>query len=72
MAGAKSIFAQEFLDGGFIAANWNIDQNLTNDLTEDWRPFNHKFILVYLKALPEKSKVSAGLHVGCCIPFAKV
>jgi len=59
MAGAKSVFAQEFLDGGFIAANWNIDQDLTNDLTEDWRPFNHKFILVYLKALPEKSKVSA-------------
>lgn len=64
MAGAKSVFAQEFLDGGFIAANWNIDQDLANDLTEDWRPFNHKFISVYLKALPEKSKVSAGLACG--------
>ena len=29
MAGAKSVFAQEFLEGGFIAANWNIDQDLT-------------------------------------------
>ena len=25
MAGAKSVFAQEFLEGGFIAANWNIE-----------------------------------------------
>ena len=31
MAGAKSVFAQEFLEGGFIAANWNIDQDLTHD-----------------------------------------
>lgn len=64
MAGAKSVFAQEFLEGDFIAANWNIDQDLTEELPEDWRDFNHKFIPVYLKALPEKSKVSAGLGCG--------
>lgn len=64
MAGAKSVFAQEFLDGGFIAANWNIDQDLTNDLPDDWRDFNHQFIPLYLKALPEKSKISAGLACG--------
>lgn len=64
MAGAKSVFAQEFLEGGFIAANWNIDQDLTHELPEDWREFNHHFIPVYLKALPEKSKISAGLACG--------
>lgn len=64
MAGAKSVFAQEFLEGGFIAANWNIDQDLTDDLPDDWREFNHRFIPVYLKALPEKSKISAGLACG--------
>lgn len=69
MAGAKSVFAQEFLEGGFIAANWNIDQDLTHDLPDDWREFNHRFIPVYLKALPEKSKISAGL--ACGIPSAK-
>ncbi|MFJ0261002.1 endonuclease NucS [Acinetobacter baumannii] len=64
MAGAKSVFAQEFLEGGFIAANWNIDQDLSNNLPDDWREFNHQFIPVYLKALPEKSKISAGLACG--------
>lgn len=64
MAGAKSVFAQEFLEGGFIAANWNIDQDLTHDLPDDWREFNHRFIPVYLTALPEKSKISAGLACG--------
>lgn len=44
MAGAKSVFAQEFLEGGFIAANWNIDQDLTHDLPDDWREFNHRFV----------------------------
>ena len=64
MAGAKSVFAQEFLEGGFIAANWNIDQDLTHELPDDWREFNHRFIPVYLTALPEKSKISAGLACG--------
>ena len=64
MAGVKSVFAQEFLEGGFIAANWNIDQDLTHDLPDDWREFNHRFIPVYLEALPEKSKISAGLACG--------
>jgi len=64
MAGAKSVFAQEFLKGGFIAANWNIDQDLTHDLPDDWREFNHRFIPVYLNALPDKTKISAGLACG--------
>ncbi len=64
MAGAKSVFAQEFLKGGFIAANWNIDQDLTHDLPDDWREFNHRFIPVYLEALPDKTKISAGLACG--------
>lgn len=64
MAGAKSVFAQEFLEGGFIAANWNIDQDLTHELPDDWREFNHRFIPVYLKSLPKKSKISAGLACG--------
>ncbi|EKU58510.1 hypothetical protein APD05_16830 [Acinetobacter nosocomialis] len=71
MAGAKSVFAQEFLEGGFIAANWNIDQDLTHDLPDDWREFNHRFIPVYLTALPEKSKISAGLACGMLHTLSK-
>lgn len=71
MAGAKSMFAQEFLEGGFIAANWNIDQDLTHDLPDDWREFNHRFIPVYLEALPDKTKISAGLACGMLHTLSK-
>ena len=71
MAGAKSLFAQEFLEGGFIAANWNIDQDLTHDLPDDWREFNHRFIPVYLEALPDKTKISAGLACGMLHTLSK-
>lgn len=71
MAGAKSVFAQEFLEGGFIAANWNIDQDLTHDLPDDWREFNHRFIPVYLDALPDKTKISAGLACGMLHTLSK-
>jgi restriction system protein len=51
MAGAKSVFVQEFLDGGFIGASWGIDQDLTADLPDDWREFNQRFIPVYLNVM---------------------
>lgn len=71
MAGVKSVFAKDFLDGSFIAANWNIDQDLTHDLPDDWREFNHRFIPVYLEALPDKTKISAGLACGMLHTLSK-
>lgn len=71
MAGAKSVFAKDFLDGSFIAANWNIDQDLTHDLPDDWREFNHRFTPVYLEALPDKTKISAGLACGMLHTLSK-
>jgi len=64
MAGAKSVYASECYQGGFIAANWSIDQDLAASLPESWRDFNHQFIPVYLQANPEKSKIAAGLACG--------
>lgn len=64
MAGAKSAFATVCFNGGFIGANWNIDQDLSSSLPENWRDFNHQFIPVYLAANPEKSKIAAGLACG--------
>lgn len=64
MAGAKSVYASECYQGGFIAANWSIDQDLSACLPESWRDFNHQFIPVYLQANPEKSKIAAGLACG--------
>lgn len=64
MAGAKSVYASECYQGGFIAANWSIDQDLSASLPESWRDYNHQFIPVYLQANPGKSKIAAGLACG--------
>ena len=64
MLGRKSIFAKECRVKGFIFGNFDIDQDLTNSLPENWRDFNKEFIPIYLKKNPKKSKVSAGLSCG--------
>jgi restriction system protein len=64
MLGKGSQHAQECFDGKFIGTDFGVDQDLTNDLPEDWRQFNKKFIPIYLKANPDKSKVTAGLACG--------
>ena len=38
--GAKSKFAKECYDNGFIGADYGINQDLTNELTDNWRDFN--------------------------------
>ena len=64
MLGAKSTFAPKCHDEGWFGGGWGINQDLTNELTEDWRDFNAKFIPIYLAANPGKSKVAAGLACG--------
>jgi restriction system protein len=44
---------------------------LTNELTDNWRKFNAKFIPIYLKAHPDKSKVAAGLACGALHTICK-
>ena len=64
MLGAKSAYAQQCHDEMWFGGGWDIAQDLTGELTEDWRAFNAKFIPIYLAANPGKSKVSAGLACG--------
>jgi restriction system protein len=61
MLGAKSMFADQCHAEAWFGGGWDIAQDLTNELTEDWRDFNAKFIPIYLAANPGKSKVAAGL-----------
>lgn len=63
MLGKGSMYAKECREQGFIGADFDIQQDLTNHLPEDWREFNREFIPVYLQANPGKSKIAAGL---CC------
>jgi len=64
MLGAKSAHIDECLKGNFIGADFDIQQDLSKHLYENWREFNKKFIPVWLETHPDKSKVSAGLACG--------
>lgn len=62
--GAKSIFAEECYQGGYIGADYDIHQDLSNELPENWRDFNAKFRDIWLKKYPNKTKIAAGLACG--------
>jgi len=61
MLGPRSAFAQQCHEERRFGGGWDIAPDLTNELTDDWREFNAKFIPVYLAANPGQSKVAAGL-----------
>lgn len=71
MLGAKSAHIDECLNGNFIGADFNINQDLSGSLFENWRDFNKKFIPIWLNNHPGKSKVSAGLSCGALWTVAK-
>ena len=64
MLGRGSMYAQECREQGFIGAGFDVNQDLTDALPENWRDFNKQFIPIYLEANPEKSKIAAGLSCG--------
>lgn len=64
MLGPKSIYAEQCHNQEFIGADFDIKEDLTNNLPENWKAFNAKYRDIWLKAHPEKSKVSAGLACG--------
>jgi restriction system protein len=71
MLGAKSIHAEECYKGNFIGADFDVKQDLTANLPDNWRDFNAKFIPIYLENHPGKSRVSAGLSCGALWTVSK-
>jgi restriction system protein len=71
MLGAKSIYADECYKNNYIGANFAIEQDLSNQLPDNWREFNLNFIPVWLEKHPGKTKVSAGLSCGALWTIAK-
>jgi len=71
MLGQKSVHADECRAGGFIGADFGIDQDLTKRLPDEWRAFNKEFIPVYLSKHPDKTKIGAGLSCGFLWTVAK-
>lgn len=71
MLGAKSVYADECYKGNFIGADFELDMDLSNQLPDNWREFNEKFIPIWLEKRPDKSKISAGLACGALWTIAK-
>ena len=71
MLGRKSIHAQECLAGNFIGADFDINQDLTGKLPEEWRAFNKQFIPIFMSNHPDKTKIGAGLACGALWTIAK-
>jgi len=61
MLGQQSAFATECVDSGFVGVDFDIHEDLTGHLPDDRRPFNKKYIPVFMDAVPGTSKVAAGL-----------
>lgn len=71
MLGRGSAHAEEAYNGNFIGADYGLKKDLTEDLIDDRREFNHKFIPIYLAANPDKTKMGAALACGMLWTIAK-
>jgi restriction system protein len=71
MLGRKSAHAEEAYRGGFIGADFSIDQDLAHHLSDDWRAFNKEYIPKCIEKNPGKTRVSAGLACGMLWTIAK-
>lgn len=64
MLGKGSAYVDQCVDQGYIGADFDIHEDLTDKLPSDWRDFNKKYIPVFLDNVPGKTKVAAGLACG--------
>lgn len=71
MLGRSSCFADECIAGNYIGADFDINEDLSGNLPEDWHDFNKKYIPVYLANCPGKSKTAAGLACGFLYTICK-
>lgn len=71
MLGKKSSHARECIEGNYIGVGYEIHQDLSRKLPEDWRTFNREFIPVFLANHPDKNKIAAGLACGAVWTVSK-
>lgn len=71
MLGRKSVHAPECFSGGFIGTDFDIHEDLSRKLPDEWRDFNRAYIPVFQKSHPGKSKISAGLACGALWTVSK-
>ena len=71
MAGRKSVHFEDCLSKGYIGVHFGVDVDLSNDLPENWKEFNKKYIPIYLEKNPGKAKVTAGLACAAIHTMSK-
>jgi len=64
MLGPKSRYADECFKGNFFGASYDINDDLTEKLPDNWKLFNAEYIPIYLGKNKDKTKVAAGLSCG--------
>jgi len=57
MLGKGGMFIEECVAGGYIGANFDIHEDLSDNLTYTPKLFKDKYIPILLSARPEKTKV---------------
>jgi restriction system protein len=71
MLGKKGFHLDECVAEGCIGVDYDVDEDLTGKLPDNWRDFNKRFIPVIIAANPGMSRVGAGLHCGALWTTAK-
>lgn len=71
MLGKSSCYADECRKNNFIGADFDILENLTGHLSNNWKEFNQKYIPVYMLNRPDKSKTAAGVACGFLYTICK-
>ena len=69
--GSKNMHAKECLSGSFIGADFDINEDLKNQLPDRWQDFNERYRPVWMSAHPDKTKVAAGLACGALWTISK-
>lgn len=64
MLGRKSVHAPACFAGGFIGIDFGLYEDLSQQLPENWRDFNHEFIPRVMAAGHSNTKIGAGLACG--------
>ncbi len=64
MPGAKSVYIEECIKGGFIGVDFDLKEDISNHLNDDFKLFSKKYSPVFIKNNPDKSKVASGLACG--------
>lgn len=71
MLGPRSVHANLGREQGFIGADYQITQDLSADLTDNWQDFNQKYRPIFLSVHPDKKMIGAGLACGALWMVAK-